>query len=248
MTKDLMERNPVASLKKKMLDEAKSPTRVLESGEDEELLDALPNWLRLMTILALHTAARRGEIVNLKWEAVHPENIELCETKGGEARTIRLSSEAKAVLVMVRPNPIVAGEFVFEPGVPRKKVVSRIRREWARAWKKAKLPKVRFHDLRHAALTRLIQCGVDVRTVQDIAGHSSVKTTERYLHSNDKILQAAVEKLTELDDTCPPHRKTSLNEHPQLLQSINDGRIAQLAKHLLTRQGFCILNMCLHAR
>jgi integrase len=50
---------------------------LLEPEEDKKLLEALPNWLRLMTILALQTAARRGEIVNLKWEAVHPENIEL---------------------------------------------------------------------------------------------------------------------------------------------------------------------------
>jgi integrase len=214
ITKDFMERNPVASLKKKMLDESKSPTRVLEPEEDKKLLEALPNWLRLMTILALQTAARRGEVVNLKWEAVHPENIELCETKGGESRTVRLSSDAKAVLVMARPKSIAAGEFVFEPSVPRKKVVSRIRREWARAWKKAKLPKVRFHDLRHTALTRLIQCGVDVRTVQDIAGHSSVKTTQRYLHSNDKIQQAAVEKLSEFGRHMPTASKDELERTP----------------------------------
>jgi integrase len=50
---------------------------LLEPEEDKKLLEALPNCLRLMTILALQTAARRGEIVSLKWEAVHPENIEL---------------------------------------------------------------------------------------------------------------------------------------------------------------------------
>jgi integrase len=214
MTKDFMERNPVAALKKKMLDEAKSPTRVLEPEEDKKLLEALPNWLRLMTILALQTAARRGEIVNLKWEAVHPENIELCETKGGESRTVRLSADAKAVLVMVRPKAITAGEFVFEPGVPRKRVVSRIRREWARAWKKAKLPKVRFHDLRHTALTRLSTRGVDIRTVQVIAGHASLKTTQRYLHSSDKAQQAAVEKLSDSGLYLPTTTKDELERTP----------------------------------
>jgi integrase len=209
-----METNPVAALNKKMLDEAKSPTRVLEPEEDKKLLEALPNWLRLMTILALQTAARRGEIVNLKWEAVHPENIELCETKGGESRTVRLSADAKAVLVMVRPKAITAGEFVFEPGVPRKRVVSRIRREWARAWKKAKLPKVRFHDLRHTALTRLSTRGVDIRTVQVIAGHASLKTTQRYLHSSDKAQQAAVEKLSDLGRYLPTTTKEALEQIP----------------------------------
>lgn len=214
MTKDWMEQNPVASMIKIKLDEAESPTRVLESDEDKKLLEALPNWLRLMAILALQTGARRGEIVNLKWEAVHPENIELCETKSGKPRTVRLSPDAKTVLVMVRPKTITEGEFVFEPNRPRKTVVSRIRREWSRAWKKAKIPKVRFHDLRHTALTRLIQRGVDIRTVQNIAGHVSVKTTQRYLHSNDKIQQAAVDKLSEFGRYMPTTTKEELEEIP----------------------------------
>jgi integrase len=209
-----METNPVAALNKKMLDEENAPTRVLESGEDKKLLEALPNWLRLMAILALQTAARRGEVVNLKWEAVHPESVELCETKSGKKRTIRLSSDAKAVLVMVRPKVIEAGEFVFEPGIPRKTVVSRIRREWRRAWKATGIAKVRFHDLRHTALTRLIQRAVDLRTVKDIAGHASLKTTQRYLHSNDKIQQAAVDTLTDFGRYLPTTTKEELEQIP----------------------------------
>lgn len=197
-----------------MLEEENAPTRVLESGEDKKLLEALPNWLRLMAIFALQTAARRGEVVNLKWEAVHPESVELCETKSGKKRTVRLSSDAKAVLVMVRPKSIGAGEFVFEPGIPRKTVISRIRREWRRAWKTTGIAKVRFHDLRHTALTRLIQRAVDLRTVKDIAGHASLKTTQRYLHSNDKIQQAAVDTLTDFGRYLPTTTKEELEQIP----------------------------------
>jgi integrase len=129
-----------------------------------------------MTIMALQTAARRGEIVGLTWEAVHPETIELTETKGGKNRTVRLSDDARAVLVMLRPQTVESGQFVFEPDVDLKTVMSRIRREWRHAWKEAKLaPK---------------------NTVKEIAGHASLKTTERYLHSNSKIQQAAVGKLS----------------------------------------------------
>jgi integrase len=209
-----MESNPVAALNKKMLDEENAPTRVLEPEEDKKLLEALPNWLRLMTILALQTAARRGEVVSLKWEAVHPESIELCETKIGKKRSVRLSSDAKSVLVMVRPKVIAAGALVFEPNVPRKALISRIRREWDRAWKKAKLARVRFHDLRHTALTRLSERGVDIRTVQKIAGHASLKTTQRYLHSNDKIQQAAVDKLSDFGRYLPTMTEDEFEKIP----------------------------------
>ncbi len=189
--------NPVAKLNKKMLDEEHPPTRVLEEGEEQrKLIEALPSWLRLMTIFCLQTAARRGEIVNLTWESVHPENVELCETKDSEKRSIRLSPDAKAVLVLLRPKEIKAREFVFEPTIQRKTIVARIRREWQRAVRKSGVAKIRFHDLRHTALTRLVLTGTDLRTVKDIAGHSSLKTTQRYLHSSDKLQQQAVEKLS----------------------------------------------------
>ncbi|HEX4001539.1 MAG TPA: tyrosine-type recombinase/integrase [Candidatus Acidoferrales bacterium] len=191
------DKNPVAALNKKMLDEEQPPTRVLEEGEEQrKLMEAMPSWLRLMAIFCLQTAARRGEIVNITWESVHPENVELCETKDSEKRSIRLSPDAKAVLLLLRPKEFKSQEFVFEPEIPRKTVVSRIRRDWARAVKRSGVAKIRFHDLRHTALTRLVLTGTDLRTVKDIAGHSSLKTTQRYLHSSDKLQEQAVEKLS----------------------------------------------------
>ena len=191
------DQNPVALLNKKMLDEENLPTRVLEEGDEQrKLIEAMPAWLRLMTIFCLQTAARRGELLNLTWESVHPENVELCETKDSEKRSIRLSPDAKAILVLLRPKEIRPREFVFEPTIPRKTLIARIRREWARAVKRSGVAKVRFHDLRHTALTRLVITGTDLRTVKDIAGHSSLKTTQRYLHSSDKLQQQAVERLS----------------------------------------------------
>lgn len=191
------ETNPFAGLRKKKLDEEQSPTRILEEGDEQrKLIEAMPAWLRLMAIFCLQTAARRGELVNLTWESVHPENVEFCETKDSEKRSIRLSPDAKAILAVLRPKQIKPGEFVFESATPRKTLIARIRRDWARAVKKSGAAKIRFHDLRHTALTRLVLSGADLRTVKNIAGHSSLKTTERYLHSSDKLQQAAVEKLS----------------------------------------------------
>ena len=40
----------------------------------------------------------------------------------------------------------------------------------------------RFHDLRHTAITLLIAAGIDLKTVQEIAGHKEIKTTMGYTH------------------------------------------------------------------
>jgi integrase len=74
-------------------------------------------------------------------------------------------------------------------------VISRIRREWKVAIKKSGVPRLRFNDLRHTALSRLVEKGEDIETVREIAGHASLKTTQRYLHSNDRRKKQAVEKL-----------------------------------------------------
>jgi len=187
--------NPVAELNKKMLHEPPAPTRVLEEGDEEgKLIGALPAWLRLMAIFALQTGGRRGDLLNLTWEAVRPESVEFCETKDGEKRSVELNSVAKAILGALGPNSKPKA-FVFAPDVPRKTLVSRIRREWNRAVRISGIPKLRFHDLRHTALSRLVEKGEDIETVRELAGHASLKTTQRYLHSNDRRKKQAVEKL-----------------------------------------------------
>jgi integrase len=187
--------NPVADLNTIMLHEPEAPTRVLEEGgEESKFISALPAGLRLMAIFALQTGARRGDILNLTWEAVRPESVEFCETKDGEKRSVELNSVAKSILKALGPSN-KPQSFVFSPDMPRKTLISRIRREWRAALKKSGIPKLRFHDLRHTALSRLVEKGEDIETVRDLAGHASLKTTQRYLHSNNRRKKQAIEKL-----------------------------------------------------
>ncbi|MFZ4580963.1 MAG: tyrosine-type recombinase/integrase, partial [Myxococcota bacterium] len=57
------------------------------------------------------------------------------------------------------------------------------RKALARALAGAGIDKhIRFHDLRHTYGTLLVQAGVDVRTVQELLGHSTMRMTQRYVH------------------------------------------------------------------
>ena len=51
------------------------------------------------------------------------------------------------------------------------------------------------HKLRHTFATFLIRTGADVRTVQELLGHSSLQTTATYLHSDTRTKEAAVGRL-----------------------------------------------------
>jgi len=58
-----------------------------------------------------------------------------------------------------------------------------------------------WHDLRHSFISRLVMAGVDLRTVQELAGHKTIAMTCRYSHLAPSHVSAAVEKLCERSAT-----------------------------------------------
>ena len=136
---------------------------------------------------------RRGEIFNLKWSNVDFEYdfIELLETKSGKSRKIPISSKLMKVLEEAKNDT----EYVFinpDTNMP----YNDIKKSFHSVLKKAGIEDFRFHDFRHTAATRMLEKGADIRTVQEILGHSSVSVTERYTHTNAKLKKSAIELLS----------------------------------------------------
>lgn len=66
-----------------------------------------------------------------------------------------------------------------------------------------------LHSLRHTFLTRLGEAGVDAFTIMRIAGHSSVKVSERYVHPSNDALERAFERLESFNRTARGAQESS---------------------------------------
>jgi integrase len=153
---------------------------------------------------------RRGELFALTWAdidfekrmiRVHATNHrarieESTKTEAGE-RFVPLFDSARKVLAARKlrceynqPVDFVFGNSVgtaMDPG-------NFVRREFLPARKKAGLPSFRWHDLRHFAVSALIEQRTDIKLIQAVAGHSSATITpDVYGHlMNERVSEAAI--------------------------------------------------------
>ena len=148
--------------------------------------------------LDLATGLRRGELLGLKWadvdldrgvlkiqRAISRQNGKVVEaplkTKNAY-RTLPLSADAISVLMQQR-RKTGNSEWVFPSPTGGPMSPDSVLHMLHRVLKRAGLPKVRFHDLRHTFATLALQNGVDVKTVSSMLGHYSAGfTLDTYAH------------------------------------------------------------------
>ena len=69
---------------------------------------------------------------------------------------------------------------------------------WKKVLSNSKIPYKKFHSLRHTYATMLLSHGVDLKTVQDLMGHSDITITQIYLHVLPKTKIDAVNRINNL--------------------------------------------------
>ena len=170
--------------------------RFLSADETRRLLEAIAadeNRLAANAILLLLlTGARRSEILQAKWEHVdwRRGTLLVARSKSGKPRKVILSDQAVAALKSIRrvkDNPHVFPSP--ETGLPPPSLFN----PWQRIRKRAGLPDVRLHDLRHSFASFLVNEGVSIYVVQELLGHTQLRTTQRYAHLAGETLRSAAE-------------------------------------------------------
>lgn len=145
--------------------------------------------------LALETAMRRSEILDLQWNRVSlaHRSIQLIATKNGTPRGVPLSRRAMEVLIALRRVAAHelggAGDLDSGPVFPGL-TVNAFKLAFTRMVKRAGLENFRFHDLRHEATSRLFEKGLSQMEVATITGHKDIRMLARYTHLQVKDLAA----------------------------------------------------------
>ncbi len=165
-------------------------TRRLSLDEERQLLKEIENTrnphIKPIFLFALATAMRRGELLRIKWTDINftTNTLHIPVTKNGHPRTIPLSTHALAVLNGLSRKEKQA--FVFPVSDNALKLA------WQRLRDRTGIDDLHFHDLRHEAITRLVERGLTVPEVALISGHRDYRMLFRYTHLKAESL---VEKL-----------------------------------------------------
>jgi integrase len=174
---------------------------------------------------AAHTGMRKSELVGLSWENVDfiTEKVYICQTiteangkfyfnripKNEQPRGVKMTKELLRAMETLKEEHDHRKKILGESYNPHNLVFcnskgnimasSEISRSLKKALKAAKLPNIRFHDLRHSHATILLKKGVHPKIVSERLGHSNIQITlDLYSHVTDSIEAIAVETLNEL--------------------------------------------------
>ncbi len=202
-----------------------SPGRVRWFTDDEEL--KILSWcfendqydLGDIYVFLVDSGLRRGEALKLDWSDVADgEWIHVLESKSGHTRDVPMTSRIRSILkkrVKRMPAKPSYEELVFG-GVFN---ISSLRYAWnsmrqALAFNRDEHFVV--HTCRHTFCSRLVQRGVDIRTVKELAGHECIETTLRYSHLAPDNLVQAMKALDEcvpqpVPEVCPSAQKRQQN-------------------------------------
>lgn len=168
----------------------------MSEEEVSQFVAAIQHRLIQLAVQTLYfTGMRISECLHLQVADVDLEGnvIYVVNGKGSKDRKIPINSKLKELLIDYKDNWRVESEFFFATrisGTLSVTSVARVLRETTEAlgWKK----KVTAHILRHSFASKLVKNNVHLVKISKLLGHSSLKTTSIYVHSNLEDLQDAV--------------------------------------------------------
>ena len=159
---------------------------ILSKKEIFELLENEKNVKhRLLLMLVYSSGLRVSEVVSLKKEHIDLSRkvIYIMNGKGRKDRCTLLSEKVAGFITeYIAFFNIKTWLFPGQPATNHLSIRS-AQHIFEKALRNVRIPKnISIHSLRHSFATHLLENGTDIRYIQNLLGHSNLRTTERYTH------------------------------------------------------------------
>ncbi|HEY4255051.1 MAG TPA: site-specific integrase [Chlamydiales bacterium] len=156
-------------------------TRLLQACKESECPELL-----LITVLALSTGARQGELMNLKWADVDLEKsrVTFHDTKNGDRRSVYVTGMALDLLRTHVSRRATLSPLVFPSKTNLNKPLN-FRTAWENALEKSQVKDFVFHSCQYSAASELAMSGASLAEIAEILGHRTyamVKNTKNKMH------------------------------------------------------------------
>lgn len=211
---DALEVSPVHAVRLPKKDAAQRP-RVTE----EELIALVEGCDRLagtersamaraLVLTLITTALRRSELLGLRVGDVNleAEQVVVASGKGSKSRAVFLPEEtAQALATWLELRPACRHDHLFIVDTNRRlgnEGLDRLLDEVKAAAGLRSHDNIQPHAVRHAAATRLLRRGADLKSLQTLLGHANISTTAVYLHTDEEQLRS-VARLASVHKTPP---------------------------------------------
>lgn len=179
--------------------------RRLSGDEEKRLLKAIDEhsnpMLSWIAHIALETGMRASEILTLRRMQVDLKRriVRLLETKNTQPRTVPLTLAAVRFFRSALNHPVRPTDtdliFYGEPGKDGKRRPYQFNPVWMKIKREQGLADVRFHDLRHEAVSRFVEAGFSDQEVSAISGHKSMQMLKRYTHLRAEDLVVRLDQI-----------------------------------------------------
>jgi len=175
--------------------------KMLSTAEVRKIFKQIKNLKHMVAIqLVYGMGLRVSEVVNIKVEHIDSDRmmVHIVGAKGKKDRYVPLP---KSILPLLREyyRNYKPKEFILEGQYGGRYSVSSVQNIFKRAMERSGIKKrVGIHGLRHSYATHLLESGADIRFIQELLGHHSLKTTQIYTKVTQTSIAAVVSPLDHL--------------------------------------------------
>jgi integrase len=163
--------------------------RYLTDEEYIAIRERAPEWLQIAMDLGYLTAARRSDLLALRWDALTGTHLTMRQQKTGQRMSFTITTDMSSVLARAKQRRVLGLTVIARPsGKPM--TVGALGAAWRSACKEAGVV-AQFRDIRAKAATDAKKGGQDYQT---LLGHANPAMSERYIKRREAVIAEPVRR------------------------------------------------------